>query len=241
MSLQVFQFSTTSRERFCKLYLKHPAKIVKITEVQNNFHAISLNEIREPFELTPMHLPENSPNRLAQVWFPGSHGDIGWENEMKGLSDAPLAWMLDQLHTHAGIQLDEPALQARFPAYGASPDSSKPPTWRTSRTHRTRSAVLTILGRKPRLPGTYVRDGMLTNENVHITARLRSQELPLENIVPGYRHYVDSNGRYYWAKKPTSFTWTRSSTPALPPVSQVRISEAVLGDLEKVLLGLSCS
>jgi len=188
-----------------------------------------------------MHLPESSCNRLAQVWFPGNHGEIGWENENKGLSDAPLAWTVDQLHTHVGIQLDDAALQARFPAYRASPASHQPPTWRTSRTHHTRSATLTVLGRKPRLPGTYVREGMLTNENVHITARLRSQELPLENIVPGYRHHMDSDGRYYWAKKPTSFTWSRASTPALPPISHVRIAEAVLGDLERVLLGLSCS
>lgn len=87
-------------------------------EVKVNLHACAINETREPFELTPMHLPDGSKNKLLQVWFPGTHGDIGWETET-GLSEAPLAWMIQQLQILVGIQFDESALKARFPAYGA--------------------------------------------------------------------------------------------------------------------------
>jgi hypothetical protein len=177
--------------------------------------------------------------KLYQVWFPGTHGDIGWETET-GLSEAPLAWMIQQLHTLVGIQFDECALQARFPAYGAPAGEIAAPAWLKSQTHHPSCALLLFMGRKARVPGGYDRPGMLTNERIHISARLRSGSLPLEKAIPGYRAHPDSDGTYYWIRKPTSGFWNLGSTPTLPSSTQTRIREATLGDLEAALLGLSC-
>ncbi|KAH8765217.1 hypothetical protein F5882DRAFT_14929 [Hyaloscypha sp. PMI_1271] len=220
---------------------KHQFHDTDVTpEVKVNLHACATNEIREPFELTPMHLPNGSINKLHQVWFPGTHGDIGWETKT-GLSEAPLAWMIQQLHTLVGIQFDACALQARFPAYGAQAGKIAAPAWLKSQTHKPSRAVLPfITGRKARVPGAYDRPGMTTNERIHISARLRSGSLPLEKAVPGYRVHLDSDGTYYWIRKPTSGFWKLGSTPALPSATQTRIYEATLGDLEAALLGLTC-
>jgi hypothetical protein len=186
-----------------------------------------------------MHLPNGSTNKLLQVWFPGTHGDIGWETET-GLSEGPLAWMVQQLHTRVGIQFDERALQTRFPAYGAPAGKIVALAWLKSQTHQPCRALLPLMGRKARVPGAYDRPGMTTNERIHISARLRSGSLPLEKAIPGYRVHIDSDGTYYWIRKPTSGFWNLASTSALPSAAQTRIYEATMGDLEAALLGLSC-
>jgi hypothetical protein len=186
-----------------------------------------------------MHLPHGSTNKLQQVWFPGTHGDIGWETET-GLSEAPLAWMVQQLYTLVGIQFDERALQTRFPAYGAPAGKIAAPAWLNSPTHQPCRAFLPFIGRKARVPGAYDRPGMTTNERIHISARLRSGSLPLEKAIPGYRVHIDPDGTYYWIRKPTSGFWNLASTSALPSATQTRIYEATMGDLEAALLGLSC-
>jgi hypothetical protein len=209
----------------------------KSLEVKVNLHACAINEIREPFELTPMHLPNGSNNKLLQVWFPGTHGDIGWETET-GLSEAPLAWMIQQLQTLVGIQFDEGALKARFPAYGAPADKILAPKWLRSQTHQPSCAVLPFVGRKARVPGAYSRPEMATNERIHISARLRSGSLPFEKAIPGYRVHLDADGTHYWIRKPASGFWQLGSTPAIPSITQTRIREAALGELESALLGL---
>ena len=203
-------------------------------EVKVNLHACAINEIREPFEVTPMHLPNGSDNKLLQVWFPGTHGDIGWETET-GLSDAPLAWMIQQLQTLVGIQFDEGALKARFPAYGAPADKMSALKWRSSQTHKPSCAVLPFVGRKARVPGAYDRPEMATNERIHISARLRLQ---FEKAIPGYQVHVDADGTHYWTRKPASEFWRLNSKPAVPAETQTRIPEAALGELESALLGI---
>ena len=206
-------------------------------EVKVNLHACAINETREPFELTPMHLPDGSNNKLLQVWFPGTHGDIGWETET-GLSEAPLAWMIQQLQTLVGIQFDESALKARFPAYGAPAGKVLAPKWLKSHAHQPSRAVLPFVGRKARVPGAYDRSEMATNERIHISARLRSGSLPHEKAIPGYRVHLDADGTHYWIRKPTSGFWKLGFTPAIPSTTQTRIREAALGKIEAALLGL---
>jgi hypothetical protein len=184
-----------------------------------------------------MHLPDGSNNKLLQVWFPGTHGDIGWETET-GLSEAPLAWMIQQLQTLVGIQFDESALKARFPAYGAPAGKVLAPKWLKSHAHQPSRAVLPFVGRKARVPGAYDRPEMATNERIHISARLRSGSVPHEKAIPGYRVHLDADGTHYWIRKPTSGFWKLGSTPAIPSTTQTRICEAPLGELEAALLGL---
>lgn len=66
--------------------------------VKNGFHALGLDETRQAF--TPV-LWESSPEfkgRVAQVWFRGTHGDVGGQlggrEEARPLANLSLVWML---------------------------------------------------------------------------------------------------------------------------------------------------
>ncbi|WP_445175341.1 DUF2235 domain-containing protein [Microcoleus sp.] len=68
-------------------------------DVENAVHAVAIDEIREVFDVTLMTKNPDAPNqKLRQVWFPGEHGCIGGgTTAYRGLSDAVLKWMLDQI------------------------------------------------------------------------------------------------------------------------------------------------
>ena len=68
-------------------------------DVENAVHAVAIDEIREVFDVTLMTKSPDAPNqKLRQVWFPGEHGCIGGgTTAYRGLSDAVLKWMLDQI------------------------------------------------------------------------------------------------------------------------------------------------
>ncbi|WP_333296137.1 DUF2235 domain-containing protein [Microcoleus sp. K1-B1] len=68
-------------------------------DIENAVHAVAIDEIREVFDVTLMKKNPDAPNqKLRQVWFPGEHGCIGGGTpEYRGLSDAVLKWMLDQI------------------------------------------------------------------------------------------------------------------------------------------------
>jgi uncharacterized protein (DUF2235 family) len=71
------------------------------------FHAVAVDEIREPFGVTPMQPSlEREAGQVLQVWFPGEHGCVGGgARETRGLSDGALAWMMDQVEA-LGLSLD---------------------------------------------------------------------------------------------------------------------------------------
>lgn len=91
------------------------------------FHCVSLHETRAPYSPTLMR-----GHHVHQVFFPGTHSHLGWIEDNEGLVHAPLAWMIQQLHTHLGLNFDEERLAARFPSYGASYLSPRPSITATS-------------------------------------------------------------------------------------------------------------
>ena len=68
-------------------------------DIENGLHAVAIDEIREIFDVTLMKKNPDAPKqKLRQVWFPGEHRCIGGGTpEYRGLSDAVLKWMLDQI------------------------------------------------------------------------------------------------------------------------------------------------
>ncbi|OQW42585.1 MAG: hypothetical protein A4S08_11515 [Proteobacteria bacterium SG_bin4] len=78
---------------------------------QKGFHALSLDEQREAFELNRFNKNRLQGNELIEIWFAGGHSDIGggypksaWCNKdsstneyLSGLSTIPLKWMLASL------------------------------------------------------------------------------------------------------------------------------------------------
>jgi uncharacterized protein (DUF2235 family) len=58
-------------------------------------HAIAMDERRRPYTPT-LWSGTYAENQVKQVWFPGSHKDVGGGHLQRGLSDCALQWMIDE-------------------------------------------------------------------------------------------------------------------------------------------------
>lgn len=70
----------------------HDTKLSRI--VKNAFHALAMDEHREPYKPTFLTQREDAgEQRVEQVWFAGAHSDVGGGYPDQPLSDSPLRWM----------------------------------------------------------------------------------------------------------------------------------------------------
>ena len=85
--------------------------------VRHGYHALALNETREAYAPVLWTCPPNWPGVMEQVWFKGSHGDVGGQigdlAAARPLANIPLVWMLERLES-CGLMLP-PGWQSRFP------------------------------------------------------------------------------------------------------------------------------
>jgi hypothetical protein len=79
-------------------------------------HALSIDEIRGPFRPTLWTKPREAVPRpdqhVEQMWFAGSHADVGGGYADTGLSDIPLAWMAERIAAKTGLALDMEKLRS---------------------------------------------------------------------------------------------------------------------------------
>jgi len=79
-------------------------------------HALALDEVRGPFRPTLISLPADkrlaAHQHVEQVWFAGSHADVGGGYSETALSDITLAWMIERLSNLAGLSFDLNGLRA---------------------------------------------------------------------------------------------------------------------------------
>lgn len=98
--------------------------------IRHGFHALALNENREAFQPVLWETGQDDwRGHVEQVWFRGSHGDVGGQLSgfagARPLSNVPLQWMLGRLEG-CGLMLPE-GWRARFPM---DPDAPTVGTWR---------------------------------------------------------------------------------------------------------------
>ncbi|MCA5892462.1 DUF2235 domain-containing protein [Isoptericola sp. NEAU-Y5] len=75
--------------------------------VQTARQALAIDERRITFAPCLWSVPDDDPpGRVEQVWFPGTHGDVGGGGARCGLSDLSLQWMADELRA-AGVVFDD--------------------------------------------------------------------------------------------------------------------------------------
>ncbi|KAL2127516.1 hypothetical protein VTI74DRAFT_10615 [Chaetomium olivicolor] len=74
--------------------------------IEYAFHAIALDEWRSAFKCTMWGKRGNDETHLRQVWFPGSHCNVGggWEDQQ--IATIALSWMADQL-TSIGVEFSK--------------------------------------------------------------------------------------------------------------------------------------
>lgn len=81
---------------------------------ETGLHALSIDETRGPFRPMLWTLPEGSSlpadQHVEQVWFAGTHADVGGGWRESGLSDVTLKWMAGRVSSRYGLTLDEKVL-----------------------------------------------------------------------------------------------------------------------------------
>lgn len=97
--------------------------------VQYGFHAMALDETRRAFALERWRTRGERTRTVEQVWFRGSHGDLGGQlmgfGAARPLANVPLHWMLSRLQS-VGLDLP-PDWRDRFPADATAPSAGN---WR---------------------------------------------------------------------------------------------------------------
>jgi uncharacterized protein (DUF2235 family) len=79
--------------------------------VELAYHALALDEHREPF-VPSLWMEKRKPNQtIEQMWFPGVHSDVGGGYPETAISDITLEWMMEKARS-AGLALDPLALAA---------------------------------------------------------------------------------------------------------------------------------
>lgn len=73
-------------------------------------HALALDEVRGPFRPTLFSLPQDASlaphQHVEQVWFAGTHADVGGGYAETALSDIALVWMVERLEATTGLVFD---------------------------------------------------------------------------------------------------------------------------------------
>lgn len=97
--------------------------------IRNGFHALALDETRQVYEPEMWTCPDGFEGRVEQVWFRGTHGDVGGHlngyEPARPLANISLVWMLDEAAS-CGMPLPE-TWRARF---FTDPDAPSVGTWR---------------------------------------------------------------------------------------------------------------
>lgn len=97
--------------------------------VKAGFHALALEETRRAYEPVMWTSLPGWTGRLEQVWFAGTHGDVGGQIDgimaVRPRSNISLVWMLERAE-ECGLPLPED-WRARFPC---DPDAPSIGTWR---------------------------------------------------------------------------------------------------------------
>lgn len=139
--------------------------------IRNGFHALALNENRQVYEPVLWHCPPGWPARVEQVWFRGSHGDVGGQlggfEPARPLANISLVWMLGNAERQ-GLPLPD-GWRSRF---FTDPNAPSVGTWR--------GWGRIFLLRSPRIIG---RD---RTERIHasVPPDQRPQNLPLLETSP---------------------------------------------------------
>ncbi|MEM9551313.1 MAG: DUF2235 domain-containing protein [Pseudomonadota bacterium] len=125
--------------------------------IRNGFHALALDETRRVYKPVLWSRPEGWPARIEQVWFRGSHGDVGGQlngfEPARPLANISLVWMLECAES-CGLPLPD-GWRGRFLCDADAPSVG---SWR--------GWAKIFLMRKARVIG---RDG---TERVHETVQL---------------------------------------------------------------------
>lgn len=139
--------------------------------VKRGYHALARNETRLAYSPVMWDTPSGWDGDLEQMWFRGTHGDvggmIGGYEPARALSNVPLVWMLEKAEA-AGLPLPE-GWQSRFPQNPAAPSSGS-----------FRGMGRWLIARRPRRVGTDPSERI--HPSVTMTPETRGWSLPKTGV-----------------------------------------------------------
>ncbi|KAJ1303159.1 hypothetical protein OPQ81_011360 [Rhizoctonia solani] len=137
--------------------------------VERAYHAMSLNEDREDFQITKFYQTKKGKERgqiLEQVWFAGQHSDVGGGWQDHDLSDIALMWMIANI---------EDILSIDFKYAKALPRPVAP--WGEQLPHSSQSGIYKLGGTIERQPST----DPATRERMHESVKCQKFRTPAAN------------------------------------------------------------
>ncbi len=133
--------------------------------IKHGFHALAMNETRAAYAPVLWVSPPDWQGNVEQVWFRGSHGDVGGHvgsyPPARPLANIPLVWMLERAES-TGLPLPE-GWRDRFPCDPAAPMMGTWRGWAAIFLYRVRRRV-----------------GRDRSEHIHPTARLARRKRPVK-------------------------------------------------------------
>ncbi|TVY90906.1 Uncharacterized protein LAWI1_G002565 [Lachnellula willkommii] len=177
-----------------RLGLPHSTKEYKFYDtnlgtIRHAFQALALDEHRRPFSPAVWERNKTDKNTtdLRQVWFPGSHSNVGGSYDDQEIANIALAWMMDQLAS-IGVAFQDEFIETIFHQnveyYKNLPDLKGPATkqwatkaiyekhkpvrpWGLGKIIESETGIWHLASSTPRTPGLNKRsdpyNGILTN------------------------------------------------------------------------------
>ncbi|NNF70976.1 MAG: DUF2235 domain-containing protein [Rhodobacteraceae bacterium] len=91
--------------------------------IRHGYHALALDENRVAYEPVMWDCSQDWPGHVEQIWFRGSHGDVGGQlsgfHAARPLANIPLTWMLEKAEM-CGLTLPDD-WQSRYPTDPTAP------------------------------------------------------------------------------------------------------------------------
>ena len=208
-------------------------------------HALALDEHRETFSPTLMHINDDDDRDFKQVWFSGSHCDLG---KMKpngvGLVNVALRWMIEELDAVC-VRFCETALKEHFPHFTRNPailSRLNSLEWLESGVRKTLTPFWRGGGKKKRVPGWYGLPGMKTNEFIHPSLVMRDWARSQSNrsSIEGHSRHRSLHGTFYYEKTgrwSPDGSWSPGATLPTMGLDMQNIPEDRFGALQAFLGG----
>lgn len=232
-----------------------------LSNVDNCFHALALDEMRRPFSPTLWELPidrltnPKNPGTLRQCWFPGCHSNIGGSVEDAELPNLVLAWMTSQLARF--LAFDPEYLRFCVKVNADYYKAAKMPVrgWAMGKMTNPMTGIQVLAGKRARSPGQYYRtdyetgapeyDQSLQNtfETIHPAVRIRRWNKQQGKGMDDKGSYdpspmdgfklIGGNGK---EGDPLSggWSWVMERDPVHG--KRIELKEEVLADIEQMLL-----
>ena len=196
--------------------------------IEYAFQALALDEHRRSYMPTLWEKPSGQewPRVLKQVWFPGTHGDIGGGYRNADLANLTLAWMISQLDDLIDFDHGYVVRQNRLSMERHEKMSLPVREWGTGKIHDSMTFFFWLGGSKIRTPGEYCETDQKHGSGKEVPTKRRLENTG-EKIHSSVRIRMGRQGLGYNDKGTYDSEalegWTMKATEQLAPPTPIDV------------------